>query len=160
VVLEMFGFLNKRVTLLSILALSCAVALHYQIKANNLYKTVFPKESTFYTPGQHENCKWVVHISDRITTEAGDNSAAQIGIPEVIKDGYIAGILQNGPGNSLLFAFKLPTQSDESPPIIMTAFYTEEQLPLKKVRFRVFNSTAMTMVLYSSYEACVEATME
>ena len=156
----MFGFLKKRVTLLGILALVSAAALHYSIKANNLHPTVFPEESTYYTPGQHGNCKWVVHISSRITTEAGDNSAAQIGIPEVIKDGYIAGILQNGPGNSLLFAFKLPTQSEDSPPIIMTAAYKKEDLPLSKVRFRVFNSTAMTMVLYNSFEACVEATME
>jgi len=156
----MFSFLKKRVTLLSILALSCAIALHYQIKVNNLHQTIFPKESTFYTPGQHGNCKWVVHISDRITTEPGDNSPLQIGIPEVIKDGYIAGILQNGPGDSLVFAFKLPTQSAKSPPIIMTAFYTKEQLPLKKVRFRVFSSTVMTMMLYSTYEKCVEATME
>ena len=156
----MFGFLKKRVTLLSILALVSAAGLHYQIKANSLYPTVFPKASTYYTPGQHGNCKWVVHISNRITTESGDNSAAQIGIPEVIKDGYIAGILQNGPGNSLLFAFKLPTQSDESPPIVMTASYKKEELPLTKVRFRVFNSTAMSMVLYNSYESCIEATME
>ena len=156
----MFSFLTKRVTLLSILALVSAIGLHYHIKANSLYKTVFAKQSTFYTPGQHGNCKWVVHISNRITTEPGDNAAAQIGIPEVIKDGYIAGILQNGPGNSLLFAFKLPTQSYESPPIIMTASYRKDQLPLKQIRFRVFNSTAMTMVLYNSYDACVEATME
>jgi len=156
----MFGFLKKRVTLLGILALSCAVALHYQIKANNVYPTIFPKESTFYTPGQHENCKWVVHISDRITTEIGDNSPAQIGIPEVIKDGYIAGILQNGPGDSLLFAFKLPTQSDETPPIVMTANYKNEELPLKQIRFRVFGSTVMTMILYSTFESCVEATMK
>jgi hypothetical protein len=156
----MFTFLKKRITLLSILALTCAVALHYQIKANSLYKTVFPEQSTFYTPGQNNNCKWVVHISNKITTEPGDNSAAQIGIPEVIKDGYIAGILQNGPGNSLLFAFKLPTQPDDSPPFVMTATYREEELPLNSIRFRVFSSTAMTMVLYNSYESCIEATME
>jgi hypothetical protein len=156
----MFRSIKRRITLLGILALSCAVAFYYHVKANNLYQVVFSKESTFYTPGQHNNCKWVVHISDKITTEPGDNSAAQIGIPEVIKDGYIAGILQNGPGNSLLFAFKLPTQSDESPPIIMTAAYKKEELPLTKVRFRVFSSTVMSMILYSSYESCVEATME
>jgi len=156
----MFKLLTRRITLLGILALVAATALHYQIKANSLYKTVFPKESTFYTPGQHNNCKWVVHISSEITTEPGDNSAAQIGIPEVSKDGYIAGILQNGPGNSLLFAFKLPTQSDESPPIIMTSVYKPQDLPLQQVRFRVFNSTAMTMILYSTYEKCIEATMK
>jgi hypothetical protein len=156
----MFRFFTKRVVLLLLLAAASSVSLYYYIKANSLYTTVIPKKSTFYTPGQNGNCKWVVHISGRITTESGDNSAVQIGIPEVIKDGYIAGVLQNGPGNSLVFAFKLPTQSNKSPPIIMTASYTEDQLPLKKVRFRVFGSTVMTMVLYSSYEACVEAIME
>ena len=149
-----------RVTLLSILALVAAISLHLQIKANSLYKTIIPKESTFYTPGQKDNCKWVVHVSQKITTEPGSNSPIQIGIPEVIKDGYIAGILQNAPGNSLLFAMKLPTQSKDSPPLVMTHVYSNDTLPLKKARFRVFNSTALTMVLYNSYDACIEATME
>lgn len=156
----MFKSLTRRSLLLGILALSSAIALYYQTKANSLYPVIFPEKSAFYTPGQNGNCKWVVHISDKITTRPGDNSAAQIGIPEVIKDGYIAGTLQSGPGNSLLFAFKLPTQSDESPPIVLTATYKKEDLPLRKIRFRVFNSTVMTMVLYSSQEACVEAIME
>jgi len=149
-----------RVTLLGILALVAAISLHLQIKANSLYKTIIPKETTFYTPGQKDNCKWVVHVSQRITTEPGSNSPIQIGIPEVIKDGYIAGIIQNAPGNSLLFALKLPTQTKDSPPLVMTHVYDDRTIPLKKARFRVFNSTALTMVLYDSYDACVEATME
>jgi hypothetical protein len=76
------------------------------------------------------------------------------------KDGYISGIVQNGPGNSLLLAFKLPTQSDKTPPIVMTASYEKEDLPLKQMRFRVFNSSVMSMVLYSSHQECVEATMQ
>jgi len=149
-----------RVILLSILALTSAISLYFHIKANNLHKTIIPKESTFYTPGQKSNCKWVVHVSNEVTTEPGSNSAIQIGIPEVIKDGYIAGILQHAPGDSLLFAFKLPTQSKKSAPIVMTHVYDRNKLPLKSARFRVFNSTALTMVLYSTFEACVEATME
>tara|TARA_A100001515_G_scaffold101835_1_gene82532 strand:+ start:295 stop:765 length:471 start_codon:yes stop_codon:yes gene_type:complete len=156
----MFKFPKVRVTLLSILALVSAISLHYYYKANRSHQTVVPKKTTYYTPGQKDNCKWIVHVSNKVTTEPGSNSAIQIGIPEVIKDGYIAGILQNGPGNSLLFAFKLPTQSKDSPPLVMTHVYDKKNLPLKKARFRVFNSTAMTMVLYSSLEACVEATME
>ena len=148
-----------RVTLLSILALVAAISLHIQIKANNIHKTVVEKETTFYTPGQKDNCKWVIHVSQEITTEPGPNSPIQIGIPEVIKDGYIAGILQNAPGDSLLLALKLPTQSKDSPPLVMTHVYNKEKLPLNKARFRVFNSTALTMVLYDSYEACIEATM-
>jgi len=156
----MFAHLARRNVLLGVLFIVSVLGAYYHTKANNLYQIVFSKQSTFYTPGQHSNCKWVVHISDEITTQSGDNSSVQIGIPEVLKDGYIAGLMQNGPGQSLLFAFKLPTQSEESPPFIMTASYKEENLPLEQIRFRVFSSSLMTMVLYSSYEKCVEATMK
>lgn len=158
----MFRFTKPklRVTLLSILALTAAVSLHYQIKINHLHKTIIPKETTYFTPGQKDNCKWVIHVSEKITTEPGSNSPIQIGIPEVIKDGYIAGILQNAPGDSLLLAVKLPTQSKNSPPLVMTHVYNKDNLPLKKIRFRVFSSTVLTMILYDSYEACIEATME
>ena len=37
--------INLRVTLLSILALVAAVSLHFQIKANSIYKTVVETES-------------------------------------------------------------------------------------------------------------------
>ncbi len=156
----MLDLLSRRVALLSVLAIASAISGYYYVKANSIHKTIIPARSVFYTPGQRDNCKWVIHISNQITTEPGDNSSTQIGIPEVITDGYIAGILQNGPGNSLLFAFKLPNQSDESPPIIMTASYKQDKLPLDKVRFRVFGSSALTMVLYSTFEQCVEATMK
>ena len=149
-----------RVTLLSVLALTAAIALHFQYKADNVHKTVIAKKTTFYTPGQKDNCKWIIHVSQKITTEQGSNSPIQIGIPEVIKDGYIAGILQNAPGDSLLLAVKLPTQSKNSPPLVMTHVYNKDKLPLTKARFRVFSSTVLTMVLYDSYEACIEATME
>jgi hypothetical protein len=156
----MFGFLTRRVTLLGVLALACTISFYYYTKANSVHKIIIPGQSTFYTPGQHGNCKWLVHFSNTITTEEGDNSPAQIGIPEIIEDGYISGIIQNGPGKSLLLAFKIPTQSDKSPPIVLTSSYTLEDLPLKTISFRVFNSTMMRMVLYSSQEKCVEATMK
>jgi hypothetical protein len=149
-----------RVTLLSILALVAAGSLYLQIKADDVYKTVVAEKTTFYTPGQRDNCKWVIHVSQEITTEPGSNSPIQIGIPEVIKDGYIAGILQNAPGDSLLLALKLPTQSENSPPLVMTHVYNKRALPITNARFRVFNSTALTMVLYNNYEACIEATMK
>ncbi len=156
----MFGFLTLRNTLLIVLALVSAISFHFYIKANSIHQTVIAGKSTFYTPGQHENCKWLVHFSDTITTEEGDTSPAQIGIPEIIKDGYISGIIQNGPGKSLLLAFKIPSQSDKTPPIVLTSTYSLEELPLKTISFRVFNSTVMRMVLYSSQEKCVEATMK
>jgi hypothetical protein len=156
----MFGSLTRRSVLLGILALASALSLYLYTKANSIHKVVIAKESTFYTPGQHSNCKWLVHFSNTVTTAEGDNSPAQIGIPEIIKDGYISGIIQNGPGQSLLLAFKLPTQKKTTPPIVLTSTYTLDQLPLKTIAFRVFNSTVLRMVLYSTQEKCVEATMK
>ena len=82
-----------RVTLLGILALVAAISLHLQTKAGDNNKVIIHKQTTFYTPGQKDNCKWVIHVSQKVTTDQGSNSPIQIGIPEVIKDGYIAGIL-------------------------------------------------------------------
>ena len=149
-----------RVILLGLLTLTISVALYFYIQANSVHTTIIPAETTFYTPGQKDNCKWVIHVSVKITTEPGSNSPIQIGIPEVIKDGYIAGILQNAPGDSLLLALKLPTQSKSSPPLVMTHIYNREKLPIKTARFRVFSSTILTMVLYDSYDACIKVTME
>lgn len=156
----MFRFIRKKVTLLGALAFSMAIAFYYYTKANDLYQVIIPSKSTYYTPGQKQNCKWLVHFTNEVNTETGDNSSAQIGIPEVIKDGYIAGIVQNGPGNSLLFAFKLPNQSENTPPVVMTAVYDPNKMPLKNIKFRFLNSTILSMTLYNSYESCVEATME
>jgi len=150
---------RRREILFVLLALSGAVSYYYYAMANIQYPTVIAKKSTFYTPGQHNNCKWVIHISDAITTFPGDTSSVQIGIPEVIKDGYISGILQSGPGNSLLLAFGLPNQTPGTPPLVMTSSYDKKTLPLKKMRFRVFNSSLLSMTLYPTYEGCVKATM-
>ena len=156
----MFHHISRKITLLGILTLVSAISLHYYFKANSIHPVVIQPKSTFYTPGQHDNCKWVVHFSNKVTTEPGDNTPAQIGIPEVIKDGYISGILQNGPGNALLLAFKLPTQSSKTPPIVLTATYEISELPLRQISFRVFNSTVLRMVLYSTEQECIEATMK
>ena len=146
--------------LLVLLFIVSGASLTIYKMANSQHPVVIRSMTTFYTPGQHKNCKWVLHISNTITTFPGETSSVQIGIPDVIKDGYLSGILQNGPGNTLLLAFSLPNQPPKAPPIIMTASYTRDMLPIKSIRFRVFNSTALTMNLYPSYEACVEATME
>tara|TARA_B110000211_G_scaffold34976_1_gene35242 strand:+ start:6748 stop:7218 length:471 start_codon:yes stop_codon:yes gene_type:complete len=156
----MFRLLTRKVILLGVLAFSGILSVHLYIKANNTHKVVIPQKSTFYTPGQHDNCKWVIHFSNTITTAEGDSSPVQIGIPEIIKDGYIFGVIQSGPDQSLILAFKLPTKNSEIPPIIFTASYTLKDLPLKTVVFRVFNSGVLRMVLYPTEEECVEATMK
>lgn len=156
----MFKHYKLRAILVIILSLACTISVFYYIKAERTHKVIVSEKTTFYTPGQKNNCKWIIHISNDITTEPGSSSSVQIGIPEVIKDGYIAGILQNAPGNSLLLAVKLPAQTRNSPPLVLTHIYNKNKLPIKQARFRVFNSTVLTMVIYNNYESCVEAIME
>ncbi len=151
---------KKRTLLLCLLALACGVSLYTQLIANKQFPVIFDSKSVFYTPGQQNNCKWVIHISDKITTATGDTSHIQIGIPDTSEAGYIPGVIQSGPGNSIILAFKLPSKSNNIPPIILTASYDIEDLPISKIRFRISNSTAMTMVIYNSYKKCIEAIMK
>ena len=151
---------KKRTLLLCLLALACGVSLYTQIVVNERFPIIFDSKSVFYTPGQQNNCKWVIHISDKITTSAGDTSHIQIGIPEISDGGYIPGIVQSGPGNSIILAFRLPSKSNNIPPIVLTAVYDVENLPISSIRFRISNSTTMTMVIYNSYEKCIEAIMK
>jgi|15BtaG_2_1085339.scaffolds.fasta_scaffold01422_8 hypothetical protein len=151
---------TKSTLLLSLLLIACGVSFYTYTLANQKFPTIFHSKSVFYTPGREDNCKWVIHISERVTTAAGDTSHIQIGIPEISEEGYIPGIIQSGPGNSIILAFKLPTKSNKIPPVILTATYEPEDLPISSMRFRISNSTTLTMVIYNSYEKCLEAIME
>jgi len=155
-------WLRKRFSLVSLLAFALAITFYSYVKAEEYgrHQVVISKNTVYYTPGQLSNCKWVVHTSGDLTTFPGDVTSIQIGIPEAAGHGYIEGVLENGPNSTLLLAFKLPGTTKKSPPVMMTSQYGDKELPLKSMRFRVFNSSIMTMMLYATYEKCVEATME
>jgi hypothetical protein len=157
--LSLLRSIPTRVILLVVLLATAGGSFYvYQI-ANSQNPVILKGGNTYYTPGQHRNCKWVLHVSNTITTFPGETSSVQIGIPDVIKDGYISGILQSGHGNSLLLVFSYPGRN-ASPPIIMTSSYDIKDLPLETITFRVFSSTAMSMTIYPTYDACIEATMQ
>jgi len=153
---------RKRISLVSLLALAFAISFwsYIKVQESEQFQVVIPKNTTYYTPGQLDNCKWVLHTSNDLTTFPGDVTSIQIGIPEAAGHGYIEGVLENGPNQTLLLAFNMPGSSKKAPPLMMTSRYGEKKLPLKSIRFRVFNSSAMTMVLYPTYQKCIEATMK
>jgi hypothetical protein len=155
-------WLRKRLFLVSLVSFALAITFYSYVKAeeSERHQVVISKKTVYYTPGQLNNCKWVVHTSSDLTTFPGDVTSIQIGIPEAAGHGYIEGVLENGPNQTLLLAFKLPGTTKKSPPIILTSEYGDKELPLKSLRFKVFSSSIMTMMLYSTYEKCVEATME
>ena len=158
----MIKWFRKRLSLLSLLAFTLAISYYAYIKAeeSERHQVVVSKNTVYYTPGQLDNCKWVLHTSNDLTTFPGAVTTIQIGIPEAAGYGYIEGVLENGPNQTLLLAFNMPGTSKRSPPVIMTSKYEGRELPLKSMRFKLFNSTAMTMMLYPTYEKCVEATMK
>ena len=158
----MTKWLRKRLSLVSLLAFTLAISFYAYIKAeeSEQHQVVVSKNTVYYTPGQLHNCKWVIHTSNDLTTFPGAVTSIQIGIPEAAGHGYIEGILENGPNQTLLLAFNMPGTGKKSPPVIMTSKYEGRELPLKSIRFKLFNSTAMTMMLYPTYEKCVEATMK
>ena len=158
----MIKWLRKKFSLVSLLAFTLAISYYAYIKAeeSERHQVVISKNTVYYTPGQLRNCKWVIHTSNDLTTFPGDVTSIQIGIPEAAGHGYIEGVLENGPNNTLLLAFNMPGMGKKSAPVMMTSKYEGRKLPLKSMRFKVFNSTVMTMMLYPTYEKCVEATMK
>ena len=158
----MAKWLRKNISLTSLLILSIVISFYSYVRAEvyGRHQVVISKNTIYYTPGQLNNCKWVVHTSSDLTTFPGDVTSIQIGIPEAAGHGYIEGVLENGPNQTLLLAFKLPGTTRKSPPVMMTSKYGGKELPLKSMRFKVFNSSIMTMMLYSTFRECVEATME
>ena len=145
---------------LTALAVSIAISYFIYDKAENHGEVVLKAGSSFHTPGNKNNCKWVLHISSDITTESNQVASIQIGIPELLENGYIPGILQSNKGNTLIAAFIIPGQPKTVPPLLMSAIYSTDKLPLDFIRFRIFGSTVMSMALYSTKEKCIEALME
>lgn len=148
-----------RTSLLAILSLVLVVSAYLYIRANNENKTLIHKSAIYYTPGQNDNCKWVFHISQDLIDLPGAAVAVQIGIPEAEAHGYIEGLLEVTNNNTLILAFNFPGRAKSSPPLLMTSSYNINKLPLNSLKFRIFNSTAMVMNLYDSYESCVESVM-
>ncbi len=81
----MFHLTKIRFGLIAALIFSSLLSLYLYSKANALHPVIFPAKSTFYTPGQHDNCKWVIHISDKITTESGDIPLLKLAFLKLLK---------------------------------------------------------------------------
>lgn len=150
---------NIRKSFLIIFALVLAVSIQLYVKANQESKVLISKNTVYYTPGQQRNCKWVFHISQNLIDQVGSASAVQIGIPESQVHGYIEGLLEVSEDKTLILAFNLPGVIDNKAPLLMTSKYNNTAFPLSKIKFRIFNSTAMIMNLHNSLESCIEEVM-
>ena len=151
---------NNTLMFLVALALTIATSAHFYIKANKENQTLISKNTIYYTPGKQHNCKWVFNVSQNLLDIPGSSSAVQIGIPEATALGYIEGLLEVSSNNTLILAFNLPQASMRAPPFLFTSVYDPSELPLGKLKFKMFNSTIIVMNLYNSYEDCIETTIK
>ena len=151
---------NNTLVFLAVLALAITTSAYFYIKANEESQTLISKNTVYYTPGKQHNCKWIFNVSQHLLDTTGSSSKIQIGIPEATALGYIEGLLEVSVNSTLILAFNLPQASVQTPPLLFTSTYDPLELPLNKLKFRMFNSTIIVMNLYNSYEKCIETTIK
>jgi hypothetical protein len=139
------------------LLLIIAVSLLLITLNNTSDKVVLKTGDTYYTPGQFNDCKWLMSIGRTLTSRPGDSTPVRIGIPSKENGGYVKGVIESGPNNNLILAFKPLGLSEVSPPIIMTAVYDLSSVPLPIVKFTWFRSSTMVINLYKTEAACLAA---
>jgi len=144
---------SKKLLIISLL-------LSIVVSAFLMYKNVQPsillsKDVTYYLPGQQNNCLWIIKLDNNIRNHPGSNSEIKIGIPQAQKMGYLAGRIEVGRDNTLILAFNPPGSKPDRPPVVMTADYSTQNLPIKSIRFRWTQSSLVTILLFEDKEICL-----
>ena len=118
---------------------------------------VLSGDVTYYLPGQRSNCQWVMQADHNLYNTPGETTEIRIGIPAAQKMGFISGRVEVGPHNTLILAFIPPGKSKDKIPVVLTADYSEKTLPIDFVRFRWAQSSAITILLFSSKNKCLSS---
>ena len=140
--------------------LVCCLVITVIISTFLAYKNTQPQillsqKTTYYLPGQQNNCLWVIQLNNDIRDYLGSNSEIKIGIPEAQKMGYLAGRIEVGRENTLILAFNPPTVKASKPPIVMTGDYSTQVLPIESIRFRWTQSSLITVILFNNRNTCL-----
>ena len=147
--------LINRWVLLCVLCVTIAVSSFLIYKNNFQPQLVLSKDVTYYLPGQRDNCKWILQIKDDLRDIPGETNEVRIGIPEVQTDGYLSGRVEVGEHGNLMLAFIPPGTQKNKVPVILTADYSDQELPISFLRFRWVQSSTITILIFSTEEACI-----
>jgi hypothetical protein len=145
---------SKRVLLLCVLLVTIISSVFLTYQNTNKVELVLSKEKTYFLPGQKNNCKWILQVSQDLKNIPGETTEIRIGIPEAQSLGYISGRIEVGPHNTLILAFIPPGSQQNKVPVILTADYSEKELPVDFIRFRWVQSSAITILIFSSEDSC------
>lgn len=140
---------------IAVLVLTITAASFLIILNNTTDQVILVSGDTYYTPGQFDDCKWLMSIDRTLTERPGDSTPVRIGIPSKENRGYIKGVIETSPDNGLILAFKPLGFSESSPPVIMTSVYSMHSIPLPVIKFTWFRSSTMVINLYRTEAACL-----
>jgi len=155
----MFNRYKPNVLFILFLLTIAGTFLHFLYVQPNLGNLIFRTGSSYYTPGKDKNCTWIVYIKREVRSIPGSFTSAYIGVPELQKHGAITSIFEVVE-NTLLFSFNMPAGSGKAAPIILSASTIGLAEPAKKITFRWFASTGLTLTLYQNLEACLASAVE
>jgi hypothetical protein len=144
---------SKKLLIISLL-FSIVISAFFVYK-NTQPRVLLSKDITYYLPGQQNNCLWIIKLDNNIRNYLGSNSGIKIGIPQAQKMGYLAGRIEVGRDNTLILAFNPPMAKKNRPPVIMTADYSIQKLPIQSVRFRWTQSSLVTILLFDNKQTCL-----
>jgi len=130
-----------------------ALFVYHNTKPNLLMS----KDTTYFLPGQHNNCLWIIKLDNNIRNKVGSSSEIKIGIPQAQKMGYLAGTIEVGRDQTLILAFNPPGTKKDRPPVIMTADYSLQNIPIKSIRFRWIQSSVITVVMFDNRKTCIDS---
>jgi hypothetical protein len=151
----MIRVLTRKRLLLFILTIVSLVAASLVYYNSIKPRAVLLGDITYYLPGQHSNCQWVMQADHDLHNTPGETTEIRIGIPAAQKMGFISGRIEVGPHNTLILAFIPPGKSKNKIPVVLTADYSEKTLPIDFVRFRWAQSSAITILVFSDKDACI-----
>ena len=116
---------------------------------------VLSENTTYYLPGQRNNCLWIMRLDNDIRDIPGDSSQIRIGIPAVENRGYLGGRIEVGAHQNLMMVFSPMRAPKNSLPVLLTGDYSGMKLPIETIRFRWSKSSAITVLVFRSRNQCL-----
>lgn len=114
---------------------------------------VFEKDTVYYMAGKNKDCSWNVYFENDVYLKRGSFSNIYIGLPAREKRGVVKGIVEST-DQDLLLAFSFPGSSS-APPIVLTAKHDQVRTPIEEVRFKLFNSSVLTILVFKDQKRCI-----
>jgi hypothetical protein len=135
------------------LLLIAAGATYYLITASQT--PVFVGGQTYYMPGQNKNCAWNVYFENDVYLKRGSFSNIHIGLPDRENRGSIKGIVESTE-NDLLLAFSFPGSTGKAAPVVLTASHDDIDRQFESIRFKLFSSSVLTVLIFKDQKSCIE----